>query len=87
MKKILTLLLMCMMLTGLSITAYAGPSKEAEAEESDKPGPGGSQPGIPGSDGSIITSPQTGDSQMFVYSMMTACICAGVVTVSFRKVK
>lgn len=74
MKKLLTILLTCMMLMGFSLTVHAEISPTAEPVE--KP----EQEEVP-------TSPQTGESQVLVYSMMTMCLCAGAVTVALHKIK
>lgn len=75
MKKTFALLLTCIMLMGMSITVCAEPSPSADPVKPDEPKQ------------EEVTSPQTGESQVFAYSMMTACLCAGVMTVSFRKMK
>ncbi len=75
MKKIFALLLACIMLMGFTVIASAEPSPEADPVTP------------PAEKEEVVTSPQTGENQIFVYSMMTACLCAGVMTVSFRKMK
>lgn len=74
MKKIIALLLACMMLTGLSLSVCAEDSPEANPVE-------------PPTEVVKPTSPQTGESNILVYSTMTMCLCAGMVVVSLRKTK
>ena len=73
MKKLLTVLLTCVMLMGFSLTAHAEISPSAEPVEKQET--------------EVPTSPQTGESEVLVYSMMTMCLCAGVVTVALRKTR
>lgn len=72
MKKLLTVLLTCVMLMGFSLTVHAEISPTAEPVEKEEPA-------------EVPTSPQTGESDVFAYGMMTICLCAGVATVAFRK--
>lgn len=66
MKRLLTVLLTCVMLMGFSLTTvHAEESPKAEPVE--------------------VTSPKTGESDVLAYGMMTMCLCAGVVTVAFKK--
>lgn len=72
MKKLITVLLMCVMLMGFSVTAHAEISPSADPVEKEEVV-------------EVPKSPQTGESAIFVYGMMTMCLCAGVVTVAWNK--
>ena len=72
MKKLLTVLLTCVMLMGFSLTVHAEISPTAEPVEKEE------QEEVP-------TSPKTGEGEIFVYGMMTMCLCAGAATVAFHK--
>lgn len=74
MKKLLALLLACMMLTGLSLSVCAEDSPEAD-------------PIQPPAEVIKPTSPQTGESNILVYSTMTMCLCAGMAVISLHKTK
>ena len=73
MRKLLTVLLTCVMLMGFSLTAHAEISPSAKPVEEQEE--------------EIPSSPKTGESEVLVCSMMTMCICAGVVTVALRKTR
>lgn len=73
MKKIYALLLVCVMLMGFTVVASAEPSPEV--------------PPVEPTETVVPTSPQTGEGRVLVYSMMAVCLCAGIATVSFYKMK
>lgn len=78
MKKFFALLATCMMLMGMSLTAFAGPSPTAEPVEPEEPA-ATEKP----------TSPKTGEESNVwaVTGMLTMCVCAGAVVVSLHKAK
>jgi hypothetical protein len=63
------------MLMGFSLTAHAEISPSAKPVEEQE------------EEEEIPSSPKTGESEVLVCSMMTMCICAGVVTVALRKTR